>query len=194
MVPQQMTSMRLCLVLPLHCSEIDNIWLGDALMIDTMLESDHHVPVWIEDGQVRICILPTAMTRYHNGKPVMRLRKQGQFMLIDLINYQGPPRSLPFQKHALANTRNGFVCEMVSIDSDADMDAFRARISAGKLTDHWQGEMRHVHYVRDHVDLRIEQDPYQWETIPPAWIAGQSRITPKLYCKSLENQKVEQVK
>lgn len=175
MIPLRVSSMRLCLVMPIHCQEIENLWLGKVAWNDDVLESFQPVPVWIEDGRVRICIIPTVITKYHIDQPVMRVKKEGKFMLIELINYQGPERTLQFHQHALCNTQNGFVCEMAGIEEDRNMDAFRDRISKGKLTEYWKTGNRFVHYTREHVDICIEHDPYCWESIPDARIAGQSR-------------------
>lgn len=175
---KDITSMRLSIVLPMPCSRPEAVWLGDTRLERWEAESETAVPVWIEDGRMRIVFRPLALTRYHSAGASVRVREHGPLLLVDFLNYEGPPRSLNFHRQAVHFVQNGFICEAASIDEDTDFDAFRKRMNAHELSDAIDDHgVRHVHYRRGDIDLAIAYDPSRSDAIPPAWIGGRRRIT-----------------
>ena len=180
---REITAMRVMILMPLHQGDPDAVWVGDRALDGIEGESESPSPVFVRDGQVVLGFRPLEITNYGRDAAV-RVRRAEKFLAISFYNYDGPGRSLNFPYQGALYTQNGFVAEASVADSDADVDAFRAKVQNAELSDVIDHGVRRVHYRRPtndggDVDLRIEVDPLNEAVIPPAWINGQPQRTPR---------------
>jgi hypothetical protein len=76
-------------------------------------------------------------------------------------------------------TQNGFVFEAAATATHGEFSAFRKRVLQAELTDRIAAGIRTTNYRRSGLELKIAHDPFNEGEIPPAWINGQPRETPR---------------
>ena len=172
------TSMRLCICLPTHFNEPDEVWMGESKLAGLAGESREPETVFIRDGLIALAFRPLELTDY--GRPcAVRLARAERFLTISFMNYEGPERSLNFPHMSALYTQNGFAFEAEAIANDEEFSAFRKRVLQAELTDRIDAGIRTAAYKRNGLELRIAHDPFNEGDIPPAWINGQPRETPR---------------
>lgn len=180
-IQRDITGMKVSLVMPVHCSVPDELWFDNTRQKELSSVSEEPVTVFVRDGLAVLAFRPLDITDY-GRKAAVRVRRLDSFLLVDFINYEGPPRSLNFGTMAALFTANGFVCEIDIARDDAEFSAFRQRVLSADVKDGFYDGKRMAGYERPGCSLRVELDPADVEHIPPAWIDGTPRPTPRFKC------------
>jgi hypothetical protein len=108
--------------------------------------------VWIEDDCLYAAMRPLILTN-RGRKEAIRIERDGGYVAIQFINYEGPPRR--FTRKELLETCNGFVAEIGSPAQHGSFDKFRARVLEGKVQDEIVASHRLASYERPGVRLGI---------------------------------------
>lgn len=183
-VLKDITSMRVAVVLPLHCSEPDEVVLGDQVLKNFSGESTDPLPVFVRDGITCFAFRPLELTNFGRASAVT-VKRVEKFLVISFFNYSGSARSLNFPYQAPLFVQNGFVCEVSTIDEAGGFDAFRERVAKAVIEDTIDDGIRTASYRRDGVDLKIAYDPTDESVVTPAWIDGSPRGAPRFSATGL---------
>ena len=150
------TAMYCCRPEPVRAAEA-----VESLRLRILFYARHSVPERLEvvDGEIviedhghqirfRPLVQQPDMTLAGAGRIVQG--REGDWLYIDLVNYQGPPRQ--FSKDELLHIGNGFVCEMRSV---ADAQS----LPPASLLDTCYDEQRRITYSRGSMTLATAFDP-----------------------------------
>ncbi len=182
--PSGITSMRTVIILPVHCNLPDEVVLGTRSLAGFEGEEKEAKTVFVRDGLTFLAFRPLELTNY--GRPAaVRVRRVENFLTISFYNYEGPPRSLNFPVQAALFTRNGFVMEVASAQKAGSFAAFQEQVNQALLRDEVEQGVRTVSYSRPDLLLELKYDPAADDRIPPAWINGKARATPRFSCTGL---------
>ncbi len=134
-------ALRLTIVLPAFYRDIKRV---------------EHTPnpdiVWIEDDYFYAAFRPLILTN-RGRKAAIRIEREGGYVAIQLINYEGAPRR--FTRKELLETCNGFVAEFGSPAEHGSFDKFKARALEGKVADETVAGHRLTSYQRPGVKLGL---------------------------------------
>lgn len=152
------TSLRLSLLLTCFESGPEEAWLGDQRLEDWRGQSVEPVSVFWRDGPMLIAVHP--LNLYDHGRThAVALRQVNGYHLIDLFNYQGPPRT--FAAHDLLTTHNGFVIEVATVDQWSSLADFRRHHARPRIHDTYHpGDcIRKLSYQREGLSLGMALSP-----------------------------------
>lgn len=134
-------ALRLTIVLPAFYRELKRV---------------EHTPnpdiVWVEDDYLYAAFRPLILTN-HGRTEAIRIERDGGYVAIQLINYEGAPRR--FTRKQLLETCNGFVAEIGSPAEYGSFDKFRTRVLQGKVEDETTAGHRITSYQRPDVQLGL---------------------------------------
>jgi len=173
------TSMKLSVLFPVHFRDVDAIWLGDRPARKEGDASELPVPVYVQDGPVYFCFRPLALSDAGRSAAV-KIERSGEYAMISFFNYEGPAKTFsPKEAMLLAN---GFVVHVGSEAEDGSFDAFRARASAGSLSDEMtqqlEGYTRRIRYAHPDATFDFAYSPRS-EGVLYAAIDGRPRPEPR---------------
>ncbi len=151
-------SLRLSLLLTCFAASPDEVWLGEEKLSAWSAQRDEPASVFWRDGPIFIALHPLPAFN-HGRRHALTLRQAQGFNVIDLFNYQGPPRT--FLSEQLLTTHNGFAIEVASIDDWDSFAAFRTHHARPTLIDTYHpGDcMRTLRYEREGLSLGMELSP-----------------------------------
>lgn len=155
---EAVTSLRLSLILTCFDKSPDQVWLDDVSVDHWSAQLASPASIFWRDGSVFVAVHPLNVFD-HGREHGVALRQSNGFCLIDLFNYQGPPRT--FTAHELLTTHNGYAIEVASADDFESFAAFRAFHGSPVVTDVYDpaDAMRILRYEREGLSLGMELSP-----------------------------------
>lgn len=159
-LPQEVRTLKLCIVFPQQHSQVEEVWLGDQRYPGFSAVSEEFVPVYVKDGPVYFAFYPLVVDQFENMLASLMLETQDDYGIISLFNMCGfDPRPWDEQRFPLLG--NGFVCEIGDQEEWGSFEAFRRQIFAeAKVQDLIYGPERRTCYQRPGRDLALAWDVY----------------------------------
>jgi hypothetical protein len=149
--------LRLTIVVPEIYRRIRRI-LFEGREVELPFRSVQPGLIALEDDFFYTTIRPLSI-KNHGRPEAVRLERMGEYLAIQLINYEGAGRS--FSRKDLVNTLNGFVAETGGVREYGSFAAFQARTGGAELADRVEGVQRIIRYTRPGVALDLSYSiPY----------------------------------
>jgi hypothetical protein len=165
---EEVSSLKLSLLLQEQTSPIEAIWFGDNKLDKgegEMVESDW---VIIEDGLVYLAFLPLCTTNLGRRAAVTSTQENG-YRVISFFNYQGEAKN--FAPADLKRVQNGFVFEAAPRSAYPTAAEFLKVLRKAERFDTTLLESRIVRYFRDQRELLLWLDPLQ-QSVKTAAVNG----------------------
>ena len=156
--------LRLSLIFPAHFGTITRSIIGAQPSVSGAVgQSESVVGVSVEAGEVYIHVqplLPTLLPR----PAAVRFSRSNQYEMLELINYQGPPRA--FTQQDLSRMVNGCVMTVSDRKAESSLEDFHRRLSRCAVTDYISARHRYFLYQRQDVELEVvlTMDPFGVQT------------------------------
>jgi hypothetical protein len=113
--------------------------------------------ITIDEGAVYLAIRPL-IGRHGAREAAIRLREVGEWLVLTLVNYEGPSRE--FSPREMAKMGNGFVFEARDAASYPSFAVFQEEMRQARWFDQLYGGVRRVHYARPDLRLSTVLCPY----------------------------------
>jgi hypothetical protein len=183
---QDITSLKLSLLLQEMTSPIEEIWIGDRLLPDGNGESAEADWVILRDGRMLLAFYPLATTDL-GRTAVIRSEQVNGYRLLSFYNYEGPTRD--FSMHDVQIAQNGFVFEAAPLAEYGDARAFLADLRKAEIIDGTVLEDRRTRYYRDGRELFLWMHP-ALTTVKAAVVNGKAVDCPVLEIDGVDNARV----
>ncbi|SDS22721.1 hypothetical protein SAMN05444162_1004 [Paenibacillaceae bacterium GAS479] len=161
----------------------DEIFLGEQPVAGEWGESAAPCSIYVKDGPVYIAIHPLRISNL-GRKMGVSITRQGGFLAVSLINYEGPARN--FGAEELLAVCNGFAVEIGSGEKDGDFASFRERCALSSVSDSLSSSVhsryrisRTVKFNRGGLELALEYSPFS-EGVRYMSVNGKSMDIPTL--------------
>ena len=145
--------LRLALIFPAHFGSITRSIIGtQPAVAGATGQSESVVCASVEAGEVYIHVqplLPTLLPR----PAAVRFSRSNKYEMLELINYQGPPRT--FKRQDLARMINGCVVTVSSRKAESSLEDFHQRLSQCAVTDYISAGHRYFLYQRKDVEMEV---------------------------------------
>jgi hypothetical protein len=154
------SSMKLSIILPCHFSTVEEIWLGNNKLPNLEGESINPCTVFVKDGPVYMAFKPLELTN-HGRKAAVKVEKVENFIMISFYNYEGPAKS--FDPKDIMLTSTGFITHIKSSSEFKGLNDFMSFVEEGtvqdKITSQMKAYTRWVRYTRNDIDLHFAYSP-----------------------------------
>ena len=101
------------------------------------------------------------------GQHPVRLRHSGEFLLLSMVNYDGPPRD--FSRHEINSWRTGFVLELATAQ-ESSWEEFQTRARETHVTEVVEhGIVRTVRYTSGGTTMEFSYDPFKEVILSRRW-------------------------
>jgi hypothetical protein len=180
------TSMKLSILFPLHYGGVEQIWLGDRRADEQAGESAEPVTVFVKDGPVYMAFRPLKLTDLGRSCAV-RTAIRGKFLEISFYNYEGESRS--FDPKELLLVSSGFAVHMKQAKQYRGFREFMEEVGRAELSDRTTGQLngytRWIRYVTGQDKLEFAYSPRS-EGILYATVNGVPRPEPLIQAPHLD--------
>lgn len=156
--------LRLAWIFPGHFGKITRSIIGaQPIASGATGHSESVVCASVEVGEVYIHVQPLLPTLFKRPAAV-RFSRSNQYEMLEMINYQGPPRA--FTRQDLARMVNGCVVTVSGRTRETSLEAFHRRLSQCAITDYISARHRYFLYQRADVELEVvlTMDPFGVQT------------------------------
>lgn len=155
--PVTTDTLKLALIFPAHFGRIAaSIVGGGPERVGAVGESAEVVPVSVAAGEVYLHVQPLLPTNLPRGA-ALRFRRQQQYEVLELVNYEGPART--FSRAELAQVLNGLVLTLAPKAKWTSLAAFHAAMSQVAITDYLFAGHRFLLYQRPDVEFELVYTP-----------------------------------
>lgn len=159
------TSFRLDLIFGFH-TPFDELLVDGRPVERLPLSMDSRVVLCFRDFRTYGTIRPLIPFPKASDHPV-RLWRHGEFLILSMINYEGPP--LDFSRHGINSWRTGFVLELATAQ-EASWEEFRERAGEAEIQEEVEnGTVRTVRYGSHGNTMELAYDPYKEVVLSRRW-------------------------
>lgn len=180
------TSMKLSILLPMHYSKPENIWIGSEKLDGSTGESEEPASVFIQDGPVAMAFRPLSTTDL-GRKSAVKVKPNGAFLEISFYNYEGPKRS--FDKNQVLLALAGFAVHVKQVNETAGIQSFMNEVNGAslsdKLTSQLNGATRWIAYETKDTSLEFAYSPRS-EGVLYASVNGMPRSYERIHATGLD--------
>ncbi len=101
------------------------------------------------------------------GQHPVRLRRSDEFLLLSMVNYEGPPRD--YSRHEINAWRTGFVLELATV-RELSWEEFQTRAQETRVAEVVEdGIVRTVRYTSGEKTMEFSYDPFREAILSRRW-------------------------
>ena len=160
------------ILIPVHFSVPDEVWLGDTRIGKATAEMSQPEPLFVREGEAFLALLPLAVDDAGRTAAV-RAERRGKYLVVEYLNYEGEQRQ--FTQPELLPLRSGFVA-IAEEGAGRDFAAWRRGVAQVAPRDHTMyagGETREIEVEYEGTTLKLRLN-HATESVQYAAINGRS--------------------
>jgi hypothetical protein len=163
--------LSLQLVIPLRFASRPEIWLGREKLPGPSAQSPIARSVTLREGSTVLHFRPLFRGDHGCCRAAVTVEQENDYLLVSFFNFEAwSPRT--FTERDLAETGNGFVCEVQELPALAPLEAVIDKFEQARIEDETYADRRSVQYERDGLQLSLAWCPAT-ESVQSASINGE---------------------